>query len=186
MEKVNYNNINTFMATYKCDDSEKNFEEWLYLYIKYISSIKYMKNILKSILPYDKSLEMEDLINTLYEKALIYHKKGKNDNYVYSLYTFKFDVSKLCSHYKSTKKGLYEKISFSEEIHDNFIEDLKLKYIHEYYVILGSLNEDEYTLLINYFEKGYTYNEIGKMLNISHAGAKYKIDKIIKKLKDAL
>lgn len=52
--------------------------------------------------------------------------------------------------------------------------------------ILEILDDEERSLIYTYFLQGYSLSEIGNKLGISKRGVKYKIDKILKKLRDTL
>lgn len=182
-KKINHNNIHTFIKTYG-EYKYDNFDEWLFVYIKHLSSLRYMNNILKSILPYDRSLEFDDLVAEIYIKAIESHNKGHHEDYSYSLYSFRFSVLKLCQHYKSTKKGLADKVSFDEnDVCTNIKDSDNNIFLKDIFEIL---DENERYIVNLYFLEGYTFKEIGEKLSITHAGARYKINHIVQKLRDTL
>lgn len=176
---VNHNNINTFIDTYKGGELKQvSFEESMYVYINYLSSIKFANNLLFSILPYDNSLEIGDLIMELYEKAIEAYSKGKHKDYAYSLYSFRFAIFKLCMHYKSTKKGNAKHVYDLENIEDSTNKSMFSIFLEDV------LCSEDLKILNLYFYEGRTYKEIGDMYNTSHTYIGKKLKNIIKILKE--
>ena len=52
--------------------------------------------------------------------------------------------------------------------------------------LLDILDDEERYLINMYFMQGYSFSEIGSEIGMSKRGVKYKIDKILKKLRDTL
>lgn len=177
--KKDYYNIVEFQKTRPKDES---MEESLYFYVIKLSMMPKHKNTLMSILPYDYSLQFDDLVTELYIRALIY--KDKDKDYPYSIFSFTFDLNKLCRHYKNTKKGLYENITMKE-----YHEPINLDtYSFVFDDLISSLNEDDKKIVTMYVVNKYTLKEISENIPIlnSSASVKYRLEQIFKKLRDTL
>lgn len=176
--KKGYYNVEEYVKQNNLEHME--YEESLYLYVKYLCDFPKHKNTLISVLPYDYSLQLDDLVTEMYLRAL----NHKNKDYVYSIFSYTFDLNKICRHYKSTKKGMSEEVSMQEYFEPHVVDDYRFIYED----LLSNLSDEDKKIITMYVVHKYTLEEISQVVDglNSKASVKFRINSILKKIKATL
>lgn len=165
-----------------CDEKRKNIDEnSCFEYIQH--SIKLYHNpklegYVRTIQNTDNLYEVDDIVSECY---IYCQNRDLNDfniihmkNYIINIYD-KVNAKKR----KCLRVG---EIEIDDTPCDNRNIDSDI-FINN---LLDTLDDEERKLIHTYFMQGYSFSEIGNKIGISKMGVKYKIDKILKKLRDTL
>lgn len=166
-----------------------SYDEALYLFILDISKKNEYRNMINTILYYDKSLEMEDIITDIYLMQL---NRKNNNGYVYSTYTFKYDLLRL---YKYHTSELRKKFSNRIDLKDANIS-YSLNTDVEFYDMIKDFSDEDKNILTLYFKENISLEKIikivkpinsrtGKPIN-SRMGILFRINALLDKMRDKI
>jgi RNA polymerase sigma factor (sigma-70 family) len=188
------------IAKYRSEESEDLLNSIFNLLNPYIR-----KTIIKSIGYYNEDYEQE-----VYIKIPSWIKNKDSDGkyiikrIIYFIKRYAFDNNDYTKGLTAREKYEFRTLYLNKnknKLEEDRYEQLKSKTIYVMYSnetdlqeskhnifddVKNILNKDDYLILYSYYKENITYEDIGKMLNISKQAVDKKLKKILEKLKDEL
>lgn len=188
------------IAKYRSEESEDLLNSIFNLLNPYIR-----KTIIKSIGYYNEDYEQE-----VYIKIPSWIKNKDSDGkyiikrIIYFIKRYAFDNNDYTKGLTAREKYEFRTLYLNKnknKLEEDRYEQLKSKTIYVMYSneidlqeakhnifddVKNILNKDEYFILYSYYKENVTYEDIGKMLNISKQAVDKKLKKILEKLKEEL